>query len=51
MLREEEGLDHEDAIRDTIVSVLMSPHFCYHLDFVESAGVGTADLQVSPTNV
>lgn len=30
-LREQEGLSHEDAIRDTIVSVLVSPHFCYRL--------------------
>ena len=26
-----EGLTHEDAIRDSIVSVLMSPKFCYRL--------------------
>ena len=39
MLREEEGLDHEDAIRDTIVSVLMSPHFCYRLDVGDAGGV------------
>ncbi|MSU62898.1 MAG: DUF1592 domain-containing protein [Pedosphaera sp.] len=37
-LREKDGLSHEDAIRDTVVSVLMSPHFCYRLDLVEAAG-------------
>jgi len=37
-LREQDGLGHEDAIRDTIVSVLMSPHFCYRLDLPRSAG-------------
>ncbi|MDB5290682.1 MAG: hypothetical protein JWL69_1923, partial [Phycisphaerales bacterium] len=31
-LRRESGLGHEDAMRDAIVSVLMSPHFCYRLD-------------------
>ncbi len=32
LLREKDGLSHEDAVRDTVVSVLMSPHFCYRLD-------------------
>lgn len=31
-LREKGGLSHEDAIRDSIVSVLMSPKFAYRLD-------------------
>ena len=31
-LREKGGLTHEEAIRDSIVSVLMSPKFCYRLD-------------------
>ena len=31
-LREKDGLTHEEAIRDSIVSVLMSPDFCYRLD-------------------
>ena len=30
--REENGLDHEDAIRDGVVSVLMSPNFCFRVD-------------------
>jgi hypothetical protein len=37
-LREKDGLGHEEAIRDTIVTVLMSPHFCYRLDLPRSAG-------------
>jgi len=38
-LREKEGLTHEEAIRDSIVRVLMSPKFCYRVDLVEvSAG-------------
>src|SRR6185436_19830721 len=35
-LRTNEGLDHEEALRDAIVSVLMSPRFCYHADPDES---------------
>jgi hypothetical protein len=30
--RETKSLSHEEAMRDTIVSILMSPHFCYRLD-------------------
>src|SRR4051794_25877291 len=46
-LREAEGLGHEDAVRDTVVSVLMSPHFCYRIDRPESeaeAGTGIRPL-------
>lgn len=35
--RSENGLDHEDAMRDSIVRVLMSPHFCYRMDASEDA--------------
>lgn len=39
-LRKEDGLDHEDAIRDVLASVLVSPHFCYRLNHAEpGAGV------------
>jgi len=31
-LREKSGLTHEEAVRDSIVSVLMSPKFCYRID-------------------
>ncbi len=31
-IRYEEGLSHEDAIRDCVVSVLMSPDFCFRAD-------------------
>ena len=34
VLRDQDGLNHEDAMRDSIVSVLMSPHFCYRFDLV-----------------
>lgn len=50
-LRDKDGLSHEDAIRDSIVRVLMSPKFCYRVDLLEvsaknvlskAAGSGTA---------
>jgi hypothetical protein len=31
-LRANDALNHEEAIRDTLVSVLMSPRFCYHVE-------------------
>ncbi len=34
-MRRDDGLSHEAAIRDTLASVLLSPHFCYR---VVSAG-------------
>ncbi len=36
-LREKEGLTHEDAVRDTLVSVLMSPKFLFRVDLEETA--------------
>ncbi len=30
------GLGHEDAIRDTVVSVLISPYFCYRVDLPQA---------------
>jgi hypothetical protein len=37
-LRDKNGLTHEEAIRDSIVRVLMSPKFCYRVDLIEAAG-------------
>ncbi len=31
-LRDKDGLTHEDAVRESIVGVLMSPDFCYRID-------------------
>jgi hypothetical protein len=42
-LREKDRLSHEDAVHDTLVSVLMSPHFCYRVD-LPSAGTGVRPL-------
>ena len=35
-LRREDDLDHEEALRDALTSVLMSPHFCYRIDLAEA---------------
>ena len=32
LLREQDELSHEDAIRDALASVLVSPYFCYRFD-------------------
>jgi Protein of unknown function (DUF1592)/Protein of unknown function (DUF1588)/Protein of unknown function (DUF1587)/Protein of unknown function (DUF1585)/Protein of unknown function (DUF1595) len=37
-LREKDGLGHEDAMRDSLVSILMSPDFCYRIDLVAAPG-------------
>jgi hypothetical protein len=34
-LRREDDLGHEEALRDTLVTVLLSPHFCYRIDLAE----------------
>ncbi len=36
-LRNDDGLRHEEAIQDAVVSILMSPHFCYRLDLLSAA--------------
>ena len=35
-LRDTRNLSHEEAVRDSIVSILMSPHFCYRLDLARA---------------
>src|SRR5262249_40881603 len=35
-LRRQDELGHEEALRDTLVTVLMSPHFCYHIEIAPS---------------
>jgi mono/diheme cytochrome c family protein len=36
-LRQKEGLTHEEAVRDTVVSILMSPNFLFRLDLEADA--------------
>jgi hypothetical protein len=43
-LRRKDELGHEEALRDTLVTVLLSPHFCYRVDL---AGPGTAARPLS----
>jgi Protein of unknown function (DUF1592)/Protein of unknown function (DUF1588)/Protein of unknown function (DUF1587)/Protein of unknown function (DUF1585)/Protein of unknown function (DUF1595)/Planctomycete cytochrome C len=35
-LRQRDKLEHEEAVRDTLASVLLSPHFCYRSNQVEA---------------
>ncbi|MDZ4685958.1 MAG: DUF1592 domain-containing protein, partial [Planctomycetaceae bacterium] len=37
-LRIDESLSHEEAFQDVLVSVLMSPHFCYRMDLAVAEG-------------
>jgi hypothetical protein len=52
-LREKNELSHEDAIRDALVSVLMSPDFLYRIDLLDAgtaasgSGVRTVALKTS----
>ncbi len=34
-LRQKDDPGHEEALRDTLVAVLMSPHFCYRFDLAQ----------------
>jgi hypothetical protein len=49
-LRDTSGLTHEEAIRDSIVSVLMSPKFCYRIDPVAPA-TQSATQRLTPYNL
>ncbi|HWC99973.1 MAG TPA: DUF1592 domain-containing protein [Candidatus Sulfopaludibacter sp.] len=46
-LRTKGGLSHEDAIRDSIVTVLMSPDFCYRID-LHDGGTASGSTGVHP---
>ncbi len=49
-LRDKNGLSHEDAVRDSIVAVLMSPDFCYRIDLSEAnQPAGKVKLAASTT--
>jgi hypothetical protein len=49
-LRQKSGLTHEEAIRDSIVSVLMSPKFSY-LTLDRGAGSGTSRASARPVKL
>jgi hypothetical protein len=46
-LRTEDGLSHEEAIRDAVVSVLVSPNFSYRIDLAQGSAdrVGSQDVE------
>ena len=44
-LREKSGLSHEDAMRDSVVSVLMAPDFCYRIDLLDAAAPRSAAVR------
>ena len=49
-LRNKSGLTHEEAIRDSIVSVLMSPDFCFRLDLLDARiSMGRAQRALAET--
>lgn len=41
-LRGQDGMNHEDAVRDCVASVLMSPHFMFRIDPTDSAATRSA---------
>jgi hypothetical protein len=43
-LRDRDHLSHEEALRDTVASILLSPHFCYRID-PDEAGTGVRPLK------
>jgi hypothetical protein len=47
-LREKNELSHEDAIRDCIVSILMSPDFLYRIDLQDNAGTRSSRSPIRP---
>jgi hypothetical protein len=47
-LRRQDDLGHEEALRDTLASVLMSPHFCYRFDLAQP---GTAARPLSDSEL
>ena len=38
-LREQAGVDHEEAMRDSVASILVSPDFCYRIDLIGLSAV------------
>jgi hypothetical protein len=48
-LRSQDGVSHEEAIRESIVSILMSPRFSYHIEFTgDPSGVPADSARYSP---
>jgi mono/diheme cytochrome c family protein len=47
-LRQKDGLAHEEAMRDMIVSVLISPKFCYRLDLGNAGNILSTKVAKRP---
>ena len=47
LLRDKSGLTHEEAMRDSLVSILMSPKFCYRIDLMSEAPHHAAALRTA----
>lgn len=47
-LREKDGLSHEDAMRDSVVGILMAPDFCYRLNLLSAAPAKPARPGTAP---
>ena len=48
-LRSEDAVSHEEAIRESVVSILMSPRFSYHIEFTgDPSGATPASSRYSP---
>ncbi len=47
-LRDKNALSHEDAIRDSIVSILMSPKFSYRVDLGAAAKPASKPMSIQP---
>src|SRR5882672_6419588 len=43
-LREQDQLGHEEALRDAVAGVLMSPHFCYRFTETSAGPLSNAEL-------
>jgi hypothetical protein len=50
LIREKSGLTHEEAMRDMIVRVLMSPKFCYRVDLSDGSAAGSRTVAAKPAN-
>ncbi len=48
-LRDKSNLPHEDAMRDLVVLVLMSPDFCFHVDHAEPLAPQKSTSRAKPT--
>jgi Protein of unknown function (DUF1592)/Protein of unknown function (DUF1588)/Protein of unknown function (DUF1587)/Protein of unknown function (DUF1585)/Protein of unknown function (DUF1595) len=50
-LRDKSELSHEEAMRDSLVSVLMSPYFCYRADVASAPRLGGSRAQAASAAV